>query len=71
MCESTVYLTSKGQEREIMRDVILLQPEGDVLLLASLLGERKLIRGKIKRIDFLKHTVHLEESEEEASSQST
>jgi len=68
MCESTVYLTSKGQEREIMRDVILLQPEGDVLLLASLLGERKLIRGKIKRIDFLKHTVHLEESEEEASS---
>jgi len=68
MCESTVYLTSKGQEREIMRDVILLQPEGDALLLASLLGERKLIRGKIKRIDFLKHTVHLEESEEEASS---
>ena len=68
MCESTVYLTSKGQEREIMRDVILLQPEGDVLLLASLLGERKLIRGKIKRIDFLKHAIHLEESEEEASS---
>lgn len=67
MCESTVYLASDGQEEEIMRDVVLLQPEGDVLLLANLLGERKLVRGRIEKIDFLKHTVHLEKREVQAS----
>gem|GEM_PF-525739 len=55
MCESTVYLTSDGQEGEIMRDVVLLQPEGDVLLLANLLGERKLVRGTIRKIDLPGH----------------
>lgn len=67
MCESIAYLASEGQEKEIMRDVVLLQPEGDILLLANLLGERKLVRGTITRIDFLKHTVHLEESKAPAS----
>jgi predicted RNA-binding protein len=66
VCETIVYLTSDGQEKEIMRDV-LLQPEGDVLLLANLLSERKLVRGRIEKIDFLKHTVHLEEREVQAS----
>jgi predicted RNA-binding protein len=67
MCEAIVYLAGDGQEKEIMRDVVLLQPEGDVLLLANLLGERKLVRGEIKKIDFLRHTVHLEESEAQVS----
>jgi len=64
MCEATVYLTEDGQEKRIMRDVVLVQPEGDAYLLANLLGEQKLVRGRIKKIDFLKHTVHLEESKE-------
>lgn len=63
MCEARVYLASEDQEKEIMQDVVLLQPEGDLLLLANLLGEQKLVRGTIKKIDFLKHTVHLEERE--------
>jgi len=64
MCEAVVYLTDNGQEKEIMRDVVLLQPEGDAWLLVTLLGEQKLVRGTIKKLDFLKHTVHLEESKE-------
>jgi predicted RNA-binding protein len=68
MCEATVYLTEDGQERKIMQDVVLVQPEGDAYLLANLLGEQKLVQGRIKRIDFLKHTIHLEESKESASS---
>ena len=66
MCEATVYLTEDGQEKEIMRDVMLLQPEGDAWLLVSLLGEQKLVRGTIKKLDFLKHTVHLSQSQEPA-----
>jgi predicted RNA-binding protein len=68
MCEATVYLTEDGQEKKIMRDVMLVQPEGDAYLLVNLLGEQKLVQGKVKKIDFLKHTVHLEESKESASS---
>ena len=64
MCEATVYLTEDGQEKEIMREVMLVQPEGDAWLLVTLLGEQKLVRGTIKKLDFLKHTVHLSQSQE-------
>lgn len=66
MCEATVYLTEDGQEKEIMREVMLVQPEGDAWLLVNLLGEQKLVRGTIKKLDFLKHTVHLSQQEEPA-----
>lgn len=62
MCEATVYVKTDGQEREIMRDVTRVEPEGDTLVLSSLLGEQKLVRGRIARLDFLKHTVLIEET---------
>ncbi len=64
MCEATVYLTDDGQEKKIMQDVVLVQPEGDAWLLVTLLGEQKLVRGTIKKLDFLKHTVHLSHPQE-------
>lgn len=65
MCEAKIYLSENGQEKQIMENVVLVQPEGDTYLLISLLGEQKLVRGRIEKIDFLKHTVHL--SQEQAS----
>jgi len=62
MCEATVYVKTDGQEKEIMRDVALLEPEADTLILSSLLGEQKLVRGRIVRLDFLKHTILIEEA---------
>jgi len=59
MCEATVFVKTDGQEREIMRDVAHVEWEGDVLVLSSLLGEQKLVRGRIEKIDFLKHIVYL------------
>jgi predicted RNA-binding protein len=47
-----------------MRDVTQVHPEGDMLVFSSLLGERKLIRGRIAHLDFLKHTVLIEETKE-------
>lgn len=64
MCEAKVYLSDGDREEEIMRDVVLVQPEGDAWLLVTLLGEQKLVRGTISRLDFLKHTVHLRRPEE-------
>lgn len=64
MCEAKVYLSDGEREEEIMRDVVLVQPEGDAWLLVTLLGEQKLVRGTISRLDFLKHTVHLRQPQE-------
>ncbi len=60
MCEAKVYVVKNGDEERVMEDVILVQPEGDACLLVSLLGEQKLVKGRIAKIDFLRHTVHLE-----------
>ena len=59
MCESTVYFSDDKEGNPIMKDVVLVQPEGDAYLLVSLLGEQKLVQGSIEKIDFLKHTVHM------------
>ena len=64
MCEAIVYLVRHGKQEQIMRDVVLLQPEGDRILLAELLGERKSVRASIQKIDFLRHTVYLTPIEE-------
>lgn len=66
MCEATVYVRTNGQEEEILPDVVLVQPEGDAWLLVTLLGEQKLVRGTIEKLDFLKHTVHLRQPKEPA-----
>ncbi len=58
MCKARIYSSGDGEEHKIMEDVVLMQPEGDAFLLVSLLDEQKLARGRIEKIDFLKHTVH-------------
>jgi predicted RNA-binding protein len=62
MCEAKVYVVKNGDEEQIMQDVVLVQPEGETCLLVSLLGEQKLVPGRIEKIDFLKHTVHLSQA---------
>ncbi len=59
MCEAIVYLVRGDEQKQIMRDVVLLQPEGDTVLLATILGEQERVRGSIQKIDFLRHTVYL------------
>ena len=65
MCETTVYLRDDGEEQKIMEDVVLVQPENDAYLLVNLLGEQKLVRGRIVKVDFLKHTLHLSRLQEQ------
>jgi len=59
MCEAKVYLSDGGEERKVMEDVVLVQPEGDAYLLVSILGEQKLVQGRIEKIDFLRHGLYL------------
>jgi len=65
MCQATVYLKQNGQEKEIMRDVILLEPAEDGVRLATFFEKPQLVRGRVRHIDFLKHRVLLEPLEEE------
>ena len=62
MCEASVYLVKDGEEKKIMQDVTLVRPEGDTVFMSTLLGEQKIVLGRIARIDFLKHTVFVEKT---------
>ena len=66
MCEAKVYLGEDGEEQQVMEDVVLVQPEpeSDAYLLVNILGEQKLVQGRIEKIDFLRHTVHLSQPQE-------
>jgi predicted RNA-binding protein len=59
MCQATVYLVQDGQKKEIMRDVILLEPTPDGLRLQAFFEEPVTVKARVDRIDFLKHTVTL------------
>lgn len=61
MCEATVYIVGKGQESEIMKDVMFLKAQDDHLLLTDLFGEQKQVVARIKSIDFMQHRVDIEE----------
>jgi len=70
VCEAKVYIGDEGAEQKVMDDVVLVQPEGDAYLLVNLLGEQKLVRGTIEKLDFLKHTVHLSRPKEPSTAES-
>ncbi len=59
MCQATVYLVQDGQEKEILRDVVLLEPAKDGLRLQAFFEEPVTVQARVDRIDFLKHTVIL------------
>jgi len=64
MCQARVYVRRGGVEQLVMEDVARVEVEDDTCTLSTLFGEEERIRGRIARIDLLKHTVHLEEIEE-------
>ena len=62
MCIATVYVDDAGQMEKVMQDVVSVEFENNGILLTTILGEERLLVGKIKHIDFLKHTVTVESS---------
>ena len=62
MCIATVYIDEAGQMEKVMQDVVSVEFGSDGILLTTIMGEEKLLEGKIKNIDFLRHTVTVESS---------
>ncbi|MCK4331732.1 MAG: CooT family nickel-binding protein [Dehalococcoidia bacterium] len=60
MCIATVYVGEAGRMETVMQDVISVELENHGILLTTILGEEKLLKGRIKNIDFLKHSVIVE-----------
>ncbi|MCX7681092.1 MAG: CooT family nickel-binding protein [Anaerolineae bacterium] len=63
MCEARAYIIKNGDEQQIMQDVVLAQSEGETCLLVNLLGEQKLVRGHIAKIDFIRHAIYLTQTD--------
>jgi predicted RNA-binding protein len=61
MCEATAYLMSSGKEKEIMRDVALVEVHGKHLTFRDILGNEKKLQAKIKKIDLIHHKVSVAE----------
>ena len=61
MCLSTVYIQSQGRQVKVMQDVAQMESNDEGYLLTGLLGNQKLVKGVIRKIDFVdNHLVILE-----------
>jgi predicted RNA-binding protein len=59
MCESTAYVKTPKGEDLLLKDVAAIRPEGQKLILRSLLGERVEFDGTIEEIDLMDHKILL------------
>ncbi len=69
MCLSTVYIQSEDRRIKVMQDVARMEYSQEGYLLIGLLGEQKIVKGVIRKIDFVDdHLVIIEaEKREEAN----
>lgn len=59
MCESTAFLLRDGKEEKLLEDVIMLKPEGNKIILKSILGETQEIEAVVDHIDLMGHKIVL------------
>ncbi len=63
MCQSSVYTVKDGREELVMKDVSLIKPgtvEGE-LLLEGILGEQKVVKGRLKELQLMDHKILVEQ----------
>ncbi len=60
MCQSSVFIIENGKEKEIKRDVILVEPVDEGVKIQGFFEAPKVVPARIKTIDLLKHRIILE-----------
>ena len=60
MCLAKLYHSLESVE-PILEDIAYLRIDGDRVELDTLFGERKVLRGKVRQVDFVKSRVVVEE----------
>lgn len=63
MCESNAFIRRGDKEEMILEEVAAIEPIEGGFRLRGLFGEETIIKGSLKKIDFLKHRVLFEETE--------
>ncbi|MDL1966362.1 MAG: CooT family nickel-binding protein [Candidatus Desulfofervidus auxilii] len=63
MCEASAYLLKDGKEELFLKEVDIIEPEGDKLRLINIFGEQKIIKARIKRMSLVNHKILLESEE--------
>ncbi len=60
MCQSSVFIMENGKEKEIKRDVILVEPVDEGVKIQGFFEAPQVVPARIKTIDLLKHRIILE-----------
>ena len=60
MCLSKVYIDRNDKRELLLEEIASVVIEGDKLLFKTLFGEQKEIEANIRQIDFLSHSLVLE-----------
>lgn len=60
MCLSKAYVDRNGEIELLMQEIASLEVKGDKLLLTTLFGEQKEIGANIRKIDFMTHSIVLQ-----------
>ena len=61
MCEATAYLLKNGQEELILKDVDVVEPDGDSVRIVNIFGEQKVLKAVIHSLNLINHKVLLVE----------
>jgi predicted RNA-binding protein len=65
MCLSKAYIYRKGERELLMEEVASLQVKGEKLLLTTLFEEQKEVWANIREINFMTHSIFLENLSED------
>ncbi|ADL07579.1 CooT family nickel-binding protein [Thermosediminibacter oceani] len=60
MCESRAVMLEDGREKELMENVIYLEPRNGSIFLRDFLGREMTVEARIKEIKLLDHEIVLE-----------
>ena len=61
MCEANAYVIKNGQEELILRDVDIIEPDGEYLRIVNIFGEQKVVKAAIVSLNLVNHKVILVE----------
>ena len=53
MCEATAYLLKNGQEELILKDVDVIEPDGDSVRIVNIFGEQKVLKAEIHSLNLI------------------
>lgn len=68
MCLSKAYVERDGERELVAEEVASLGFDGNTLRLKTIFGELKEVTARVREIDFLTHSILLEELKEGAAS---